>query len=178
MEHLSKGGTILDYFGKYDSPLGPLLLISDGQALTGLYMNREIPLQIQPLPVFRQTELWLDAYFRGEKPEIRIPMNLRGTAFQKWVWARILDIPYGKTVTYGEIAREMAVLEGKEKMSAQAVGQAVGKNPVSILIPCHRVVGAGGKLTGYGGGMENKVWLLRHEGWQIRENDGIQQRSG
>ena len=159
-----KGGLFLDYYGKYDSPLGPLLLISDGKKLTGLYMNREVPENTPELPVFRQTELWLESYFQGENPGVTVPVNLKGTAFQKQVWNRLLEIPYGKTVTYGDLAKEIALWSGKKKMSAQAIGQAVGKNPVSILIPCHRVIGAGGKLTGYGGGLEKKIWLLRHEG--------------
>ena len=165
MTYLSKGGIFLAFYGKYDSPLGPLLLISDGEKLTGLYMNRTIPENIQALPVFHQTALWLDAYFQGQTPTISVPLRLEGTAFQRQVWARLREIPYGKTVTYGSIAGEMATWLGKEKMSAQAVGQAVGRNPVSILVPCHRVIGSDGRLTGYSGGMENKIWLLHHEGY-------------
>ena len=95
---------------------------------------------------------------------------MEGTEFQKQIWNLLLTIPYGQTRTYGDIAREMAALSGKEKMSAQAVGQAVGRNPISILIPCHRVVGTKGQLTGYAGGLENKIWLLRHEGRQIEKD--------
>ena len=108
---------------------------------------------------------WLDSYFSGDPAEVTFPLNPHGTAFQKQVWEILLTIPYGKTTTYGAIAREMARRAGREKMSAQAVGQAVGKNPISILIPCHRVVGVNGKLTGYAGGLDRKEWLLRHEGW-------------
>ena len=93
------------------------------------------------------------------------PLNPHGTAFQKQVWDMLLTIPYGQVRTYGDIAREMAVRTGKQKMSAQAVGQAAGANPISILIPCHRVVGTNGKLTGYAGGLDKKEWLLCHEGW-------------
>jgi len=154
----------MEYFREYLSPLGPLLLISDGENLTGLYLNRGVPGEEAKLPVFTQTILWLDAYFLGQSPAWLPPLKLEGTEFQKQVWRCLLAIPFGKTRTYGELAREMAGRMGKERMSAQAVGQAVGKNPVSILVPCHRVMGAKGKLTGYAGGLENKIWLLRHEG--------------
>jgi O-6-methylguanine DNA methyltransferase len=155
----------LDYFAGYDSPVGQLLLQSDGVALTGLYMGRKLPPERTDLPVFQQTAAWLDAYFRGQRIPMDVPVKLEGTAFQKRVWEILLTIPFGETRTYGSIARQLAGELGKERMSAQAVGQAVGKNPVSILIPCHRVIGSSGKLTGYAGGLENKRWLLRHEGW-------------
>lgn len=151
----------MDY-GMYESPLGSLLLTWEDEALTGLWMNREIPEEIKVLP--DAVKQWLDRYFLGQPGEISFPLKPEGTEFQKQVWKILLTIPYGQTRTYGEIAREMAVLTGKEKMSSQAVGQAVGKNPISILIPCHRVVGTGGKLTGYAYGLEKKIWLLRHEG--------------
>lgn len=154
----------------YDSPLGNLLLTCTEEGLTGLYMNRELPQKPEEHPILLQTAKWLDAYFRGENPSVAVPLSLEGTEFQKQVWNILLTIPYGQTRTYGDIAREMAALSGKEKMSAQAVGQAVGKNPISILIPCHRVVGTKGKLTGYAGGLENKIWLLRHEGRQIEKD--------
>ena len=155
------------YFNHYDAPIGTLLLVSDGSNLNGLYMNREIPEETE-LPVFTQTKQWLDAYFRGENPVVDIPIDLIGTPFQVRVWELLKEIPFGQTRTYGQIAEQIARETGKTKMSSQAVGQAVGKNPVSILIPCHRVVGANGKLTGYAGGLENKKWLLAHEGWQIQ----------
>lgn len=156
------------YFAEYPSPVGPLLLTAGEAALTGLWMDREPPAGAQKgkdHPVLLRTKQWLDAYFRGEETPLQIPLAPEGTAFQRQVWEILLTIPFGKTVTYGDIAREMAVKTGKTKMSAQAVGQAVGKNPISILIPCHRCVGAGGKLTGYAGGLDKKEWLLRHEGW-------------
>ena len=112
-----------------------------------------------------RAKVWLDGYFSGNPAELSFPLNPHGTSFQKQVWEILLTVPYGKTTTYGAIAREIALRTGKEKMSAQAVGQAVGANPISILIPCHRVVGANGKLTGYAGGLDKKEWLLRHEGW-------------
>ena len=148
-------------YGCYESPLGPLLLEWEEEALTGLWMNREMPEWMQPVP--KNVKQWLDAYFLGNPGEITFPLKAKGTPFQQQVWQVLMTIPFGQTRTYGEIAGEMALLTGKKKMSAQAIGQAVGKNPISILIPCHRVVGAGGKLTGYAGGLENKVWLLQHE---------------
>ena len=158
------------YCTYYDSPLGKLLLTCAEEGLTGLYMNRELPSKQEDHPILRQTKQWLDAYFLGENPSATVPLYLKGTDFQKQVWNILLTIPYGQTRTYGDIAREMAALSGKEKMSAQAVGQAVGKNPISILIPCHRVVGTKGHLTGYAGGLDNKIWLLRHEGQQIEKD--------
>lgn len=156
-------------YTEMDSPLGTLLLLSDGACLTGLYMEKEK--EIQPhwqrredLPAFCSARRWLERYFAGEAPEESVPLKLEGTSFQKRVWQILLTIPYGVTRTYGGIALQIAREMGKEKMSAQAVGQAVGRNPVSILVPCHRVVGTGGKLTGYAGGIDKKVWLLRHEG--------------
>lgn len=158
---------IMEYFNHYDSPVGTLLLVSDGNNLTGLYMHRPIPEETD-LPVFARTKQWLDAYFRGENPGVDVPIKLTGTPFQMQVWELLKEIPLGQTRTYGELAAQIARETGKMKMSSQAVGRAVGKNPVSILIPCHRVVGAKGSLTGYAGGLENKKWLLAHEGWQTQ----------
>ena len=155
-------------YREYGSPLGSILLAGDGRALTGLWLDRKIPAESSCTaedPVLMQTAAWLDAYFAGLQPEILIPLSPQGTAFQKQVWQRLLEIPYGEVCTYGDIAREIAAQTGK-RMSAQAVGNAVGSNPISILIPCHRVVGAGGKLTGYAWGLERKQWLLSHEGWK------------
>ena len=159
----------MDFSTYLPSPLGLLYLTGRENALTGLYLDTQPHppgIQKDTLPVFRQAQTWLDAYFRGENPPVSaIPLAPAGTAFQRKVWDILLGIPYGRTRTYGDIAREMAALLGKEKMSAQAVGGAVGSNPISILIPCHRVVGANGQLTGYAWGLEKKEWLLRHEGW-------------
>ena len=154
---------------QYDSPLGPLLLTANGRALTGLWINKapEPGWTPEETPLLRAASLWLDAYFRGEDQPIPFPLAPAGTPFQKAVWEILLSIPLGQTRTYGSIAREMAGLLGKEAMSAQAVGQAVGRNPISILIPCHRCVGAKGQLTGYAGGLDRKTWLLRHEGHRI-----------
>ena len=157
------------YCMQYASPLGKLLLTCREDGLTGIWFDRE-PTEQKDHPVLRQTKVWLDGYFRGEPAKMEIPLALEGTPFQKQVWRLLLTIPYGEVRSYGCLAREMAAISGKENMSAQAVGQAVGKNPVSILLPCHRVVGAKGQLTGYAGGLERKTWLLHHEGRQI-END-------
>lgn len=128
-------------------------------ALNGLAENKEIS-------VFKSANLWLKKYFSGENPPVSsVPIKpLVGTQFQKIVWKILLEIPYGSTITYGEIAREAARRLGKLKMSAQAVGQAVGQNPISIIIPCHRVIGANGNLTGYNGGIDVKIKLLEIEG--------------
>lgn len=157
----------MQYYAEYDSPMGVLLLVSDGTALTGLYPGRSSPEQPRELGVFDRAKAWLDDYFRGEDRDADFPIRASGTPFQQLVWQRLSKIPFGETVTYGQIAGEMAKALGKEKMSAQAVGQAVGKNPVSIIVPCHRVMGAGGKLTGYESGLDNKKWLLGHEGWNV-----------
>ena len=150
-------------FAEYESPVGKLLLRSNGEALTGLWIGVKTDEQLGEDPVLLRTKMWLDAYFRGERPIMEIPVFLEGTEFQKAVWELLLKIPYGKTCTYGELAAVLTARLGKEKMSAQAVGQAVGRNPVSILVPCHRVVGTGGKLTGYAWGIDRKQWLLNHE---------------
>lgn len=151
------------YCAQYLSPVGPLLLTCSEEALTGLRMNREPPEPEGVHPVLEQAKQWLDAYFRGEETPVSFPLAPEGTAFQKQVWQILLTVPFGQTRSYGSIAREIAEVSGKEKMSAQAVGQAVGKNPISIIVPCHRVVGAQGQMTGYAGGLEKKVWLLEHE---------------
>ncbi len=154
-----------------DSPVGRLLLTAEDNALTGLYIDG-IPrnLRMEPLqeneahPVLQQAKQWLEGYFSGQEKPVTFLLNPRGTPFQQQVWRLLREIPWGKTRTYGSIAGEMADILGKERMSAQAVGGAVGRNPISILIPCHRVVGAAGQLTGYAWGVEKKQWLLRHEG--------------
>lgn len=156
----------------YDSPVGKLLLTCTEAGLTGIWFDKELPKQgkQENHPVLQQTKQWLDVYFRGEPMPAEIPLAPEGTAFQKQVWQILLTIPYGGTRSYGQIAREMALLLGKEKMSAQAVGQAVGRNPINILVPCHRVLGASHQLTGYGGGLHRKIWLLNHEGHRIQQD--------
>lgn len=160
----------MTYVNHYASPLGELLLASDGEAITGLwflgakYFARGLDpaAQERDLPVFQSAKAWLDAYFAGRKPGTLPPLRPAGTAFQRQVWALLLQIPYGATTTYGALARQLG--EGRGRVSAQAVGGAVGHNPISLLIPCHRVVGAGGSLTGYAGGVDKKLALLRLEG--------------
>ena len=148
---------------KYPSPIGEILLTSDGNALTGLWLDTQTPPE-QPmesrdiLPDFLIVRAWLDGYFAGSKPKINFPIAPSGSDFQKKVWHLLLRIPYGGTDTYGAIAKAIS-----PTMSAQAVGGAVGRNPISIIIPCHRCVGTGGKLVGYTGGLDKKIWLLRHE---------------
>lgn len=153
------------------SPLGTLTLAADGAALTGLrlegqkYFADGLPSDAETradLPVFRQTVRWLDAYFAGEPLPPLPPLAPRGTAFRQAVWQQLLGIPCGQTTTYGALAR--ALREAGIAASAQAVGGAVGHNPISILIPCHRVVGADGSLVGYAGGVEKKQFLLTLEG--------------
>lgn len=161
----------MEYTAHYDSPLGGITIASDGEALTGLrFEGEKRPADAadcregEALPAIRQTVAWLDLYFSGKTPDFTPPLCLRATAFRRAVWDIVRTIPYGKTMTYGEIAEILAKRKGLVRMSAQAVGQAVGQNPIPILIPCHRVVGAGGKLTGYTGGIDKKEALLALEG--------------
>ncbi len=164
----------MHYSTTYSSPLGPLTLASDGKNLVGLWLDGQKyfaatikgPVEEKPdLPVFADAKKWLDAYFAGKKPAIsELPLAPKGGEFRNAVWDILCEIPYGQCATYGEIAKKMALLTGKKNMSSQAVGGAVGHNPISIIIPCHRVVGAGGSLTGYAGGIGKKLKLLEHEG--------------
>ena len=153
------------------SPLGEVRLRSDGESLIGLWFVGQVndakeisDLEIKnDLPIFGQVESWLESYFSGKQTSITIPLQPKGTSFQQRVWQILQEIPYGETMTYGEIAQRIAKEKGVETFSAQAVGQAVGKNPISILIPCHRVLGKNGALTGYAGGVHRKEELLRIE---------------
>ena len=158
--------------GHAESPLGTILLSGAGEALTGLWFQGQkyegagLPENAptdESLPVFETARAWLRAYFAGEAlPELP-PLRPAGTAFQQAVWRQLLAIPYGERRTYGELAGELETILGR-KTSARAVGSAVGRNPISLLIPCHRVVGSGGSLTGYAGGLERKAFLLALEG--------------
>ena len=139
---------------EYDSPVGKLFLASDGSSLKALGFG-DAPGETGRDPVLEMAKQWLDDYFLGRFREPEFPLAPEGTAFQQKVWQMLLEIPYGETVSYGDLARKLG-----KTMSAQAVGQAVGKNPIAILIPCHRVVGAKGQLTGYAWGVEKKKWLL------------------
>ena len=153
------------YTAHYTSPLGGITLASDGMALTGLYFDgeRDFPdlsaAHKKDLPVFGEVMRWLDLYFAGKEPDFMPPLAPVGTTFQQAVWEILKTIPYGGTTTYGAIAKRLEKSTGK-RMSAQAVGGAVGRNPISILIPCHRVIGADGSLTGYAGGLDKKEYLL------------------
>ena len=160
------------YTADHVSPVGKILLASDGSALTGLwfygqkYFAAGLPQEntAADLPVFRQTAQWLDVYFSGHQPDFMPPLCLMGTPFQKQVWQMLQQIPYGSVTTYGALAAEIAKARGLHAMSARAVGSAVGRNPVSIIVPCHRVVGSNGSLTGYAGGLLRKRSLLQLEG--------------
>lgn len=161
----------MDCIWHYESPLGGITLGSDGKALTGLWFDGQehyavtLPSQAerQRLPVFNETCRWLDIYFSGRAPDFTPELALHGTPFRKAVWDILLTISFGKTMSYGEIAERLARQMGISRMSAQAVGGAVGHNPVSIIVPCHRVIGADGSLTGYAGGLERKARLLEIE---------------
>ena len=162
----------MEYICRYSSPLGGITLTSDGEALTGLWFDGQKYYaetldkehEDNGLPIFRETAKWLDIYFSGRDPGFTPRLKMNTTPFRKEVWEIMLTIPYGKTMTYGEIAEMIARRRGIPKMSAQAVGGAVGHNAISLIIPCHRVIGADGSLTGYGGGMDKKLRLLQLEG--------------
>lgn len=161
----------MEYTYHYESPLGGITIASNGEHLTGLWFDGQkyfgdtlaAEHTQKLLPVFKQTINWLDIYFSGRSPEFTPPLNMKTTEFRKTVWEIMLTIPFGKTMTYGEIATCLAKQKGIDKMSAQAVGGAVGHNSISIIIPCHRVVGTNGSLTGYSGGIQKKVQLLKLE---------------
>lgn len=150
----------------YDSPIGILALSSNGQSLTGLHFSDQKhfddktlqnAITNNDLPVFKTTQEWLNRYFDGENPNPdELPLSPSGSPFQMRVWEALLGIPYGETVSYGALAQLLGT-------SPRAIGNAVGRNPIGIIIPCHRVVGANGQLTGFAGGIERKIWLLEHE---------------
>ena len=155
----------------YESPLGGMLLAADEAGLTGVwfvgqkYFARDLPGEHaeQETPILVETKRWLDMYFTGRNPDFLPPLHPLGSAFRQSVWEFLLQIPYGQTTTYGELARQLAKKQGLPRMSAQAVGGAVGHNEISVIIPCHRVVGTNGSLTGYAGGIDKKVKLLELE---------------
>lgn len=161
----------MQYISHYMTPVGKVLLAADEQGLTGLWfegqkyfaLHLDQEREEREIPLFADVKRWLDIYFSGREPYFKVPLHLRGTDFQKEVWEILCSIPYGKTMTYGEISRKLAERRCLPHMSAQAAGGAVGKNPVSIIVPCHRVVGADGSLTGYAGGIDKKVKLLTLE---------------
>ncbi len=165
----------MEYTHHYQSPLGGITLASDGEALTGLWFDGQKDFAAtlsaahaeRDLPIFEEACRWLDLYFGGADPGFTPALRMRTTAFRKAVWEILLTIPYGTTMTYGQIAERIARQRGAGCVSAQAVGGAVGHNAVSLIIPCHRVIGADGSLTGYAGGVEKKLQLLRMEGADV-----------
>lgn len=161
----------MQYTSHYCSPIGDILLAADDIGLTGLwfegqkyfalYLDKEH--EEKEVPLFEKVKQWLDIYFSGKEPDFTVPLHFTGTDFQNEVWEILCTIPYGQTMTYGEIAKQIAVKKGLPRMSAQAVGGAVGHNEISIIVPCHRVVGTNGSLTGYAGGIDKKIKLLQLE---------------
>ncbi len=167
------------YISYYSSPLGKIVLAADEIGLTGLWFKGQKHFALyldkiheeKELPIFTKAKEWLDIYFSGDDPDFKLPLHFIGTPFQNEVWEILYSIPYGKTMTYGEIAKILADRRGIKQMSAQAVGGAVGRNEISIIVPCHRVLGANGSLTGYAGGIDKKIALLRLEKIDIREGE-------
>ena len=165
----------MQYVNHYQSPIGGIMLAADGEGLTGLWLEGQKYFANQldteheekNLPIFEQTKVWLDIYFSGKEPDFFPPLHMVGSPFRLAVWEILREIPYGKVITYGEIARKIAEQKGIPRMSAQAVGGAVGHNEISIIVPCHRVVGSNGSLTGYAGGIEKKAKLLALEGVDV-----------
>lgn len=161
----------MQYIQYYESPIGKILLSGTETRLTGLwfagqkYYAATLPKEHceKDLAIFDQTRKWLDIYFSGKKPDFTPPLSMETPPFRKAVWEILLTIPYGQTMTYGEISKKIATQKGLNSMSAQAVGNAVGHNPISLVIPCHRVVGASGNPTGYAGGIDKKIYLLALE---------------
>lgn len=161
---------------EYRSPVGKMIVVCDGRQkhIVGLWIEgqkyfqatlSEEPHSGTDVPVLQKAEEWLDAYFAGKRPPVSdLPLAPEGGTFRQDVWKILCEIPYGSVTTYGEIAKKMAVKMGRKTMSAQAVGNAVAHNPISVIIPCHRVVGTNGSLTGYAGGIDKKINLLEHEG--------------
>ena len=162
----------MQYTTNYESPLGKIVIAADQIGLTGLwfegqkyfalYLDKEN--EEKEIPVLTEAKRWLDIYFSGREPDFELPLHFIGSEFQNEVWEILYSIPYGKTMTYGEIAKRLAAKRGIARMSAQAVGGAVGKNEISVIVPCHRVVGSNGSLTGYAGGIAKKIELLKLEG--------------
>ena len=157
---------MMDYTAHYSSPIGDITMASDGKAIAGLWFDGQkyfadtlaIEHEERPdLPLFAETRRWLDIFFSGKAPDFTPPIAMRGSDFRKRVWQTLLEIPFGQTMTYGDIALRLGC------RSAQAIGGAVGHNSISLIIPCHRVVGTGGSLTGYAGGIDKKAWLLEME---------------
>ncbi len=166
----------MQYTSRYASPLGSILLAADDIGLVGLWFEGqkyfanglEKTHEEKEIPLFAKVKRWLDVYFSGQQPQFTVPLHFIGSDFQKEVWELLCTIPYGQTTTYGAIAKQLAAKRGLPQMSAQAVGGAVGHNKISIIVPCHRVVGKNGSLTGYAGGIDKKAELLRLEKTDMR----------
>lgn len=162
----------MQYTTTYQSPMGKILLAADDIGLTGLWfegqkyyaLNLDKKHEEKEVPILKEAKHWLDIYFTGKEPDFIPPVHMTGTPFRMEVWEILRRIPYGETITYGEIAKKVAVERGLQRMSAQAVGNAVGRNEISIIVPCHRVVGTSGSLTGFAGGIDKKIALLKLEG--------------
>lgn len=175
MPSLAYGKKVIMYYAaQYASPVGTLTLCAHEDRLIGLwlegqkYFGASVPGEMVPkedVPVLLRTREWLDLYFAGKAPSpAELPLAPAGTPFRQTVWKLLLEIPYGQAITYGQLSWRTAEALGRPSMAAQAVGSAAGHNPISIIIPCHRLVGADGSLTGYAGGLARKQWLLFHEG--------------
>lgn len=158
----------MQYISHYQSPVGRILLAADSIGLTGLWfegqkyfaLHLDREQEEKDIPVLEQSKNWLDIYFQGKEPDFSIPLHFTGTDFQNKVWEILCSIPYGQTTTYGQIAKQLSARKSLPHMSARAVGGAVGHNKISIIVPCHRVVGADGSLRGYAGGVDRKIKLL------------------
>lgn len=171
------------YHGRlWDSPLGRMLVVSDGHALVGIWFEGQKhekekmsdPIKMDGDPICDAACAFLDGYFRGEKRTFAFPLDPQGTSFRKSVWKKLLEIPYGEVRTYGQLAKEIAKERGIQRMSSRAIGNAVSRNPIAILIPCHRVIGKDNHLVGYAGGIERKASLLAFE----RKNRADQEVKG
>lgn len=168
----------MEYFYEYKSAIGDIKITSNETGITEVRFKRQSENEEHHDKIYKEASTikdakeWLDIYFSGENPKFIPQLNVVGTEFQKLVWKMLLEIPYGKTTTYGEIARKIAEIKNVSRMSAQAVGGAVGKNPIAIIIPCHRVVGKNGNMTGYAYGIDKKIALLDIEGTDIKNYCG------
>lgn len=162
----------MHYTSMYNSPVGEILLASDDVGVVGVWFKDEKYYACcldkeniaKETPIIKELKRWLDIYFQGKKPDFEPPVHMIGTPFQIEVWSTLREIPYGSTTTYNEIAKKIAKNRGLERMSAQAVGTAVGKNSINLIVPCHRVVGTNNSLAGYAGGIDKKIYFLKLEG--------------
>lgn len=162
----------MNYYCEYASRFGKILLVSDEEYLIELKINSEVKKEWskkEDLKVFQNTKEWLNSYFNGKELEINLPLKLSGSPFQQEVWKLLLEIPYGEIVTYGDLAKKIALKRNIPRMSSQAIGNAVHNNPIPIIVPCHRVIGKNNNLVGYGLGMQLKIKLLKLEGMDLKK---------